>query len=376
YLTELRNLLFPSHLSIMQSSALTVAAAQAADRAVNLLLSGPAGGLSGSLLVGRHLDRSRMITFDMGGTSTDVALMNGEIRLTNKGRIADFPVAVPMADIHTIGAGGGSIAYIDEGGLLQVGPASAGADPGPACYNKGGNFATVTDANLILGRLKPDAFLGGKMRLLPERSAHAMTPLAAKLGISIEELAFGIIRIANEHMIQALRVISIQEGFDPRAFTLACFGGAGGLHFCDLAEALEMTEVIVPIHSGVLSALGMLATRPGRELVRTHRALVEDLDPTTLEGMFSELERQGRAELKQEGVDDSIAQRSLDLRYLGQTFTISVPFHDIGAFHKYHERQYGHTLEKPVEILNLRVHLEASQRPLKLPRLANTRTTP
>lgn len=371
YLTELREALSPASLSIMQSSGLTVAADQAADKAVNLLLSGPAGGLSGSMFIGTRLGARRLMTFDMGGTSTDVALVDHEIRLTNQGTVAGFPIGIPMADIHTIGAGGGSIAYVDDGGLLQVGPESAGADPGPACYGKGGERPTVTDANLVLGRLRADAFLGGRMALDRSAAEAAMTPLARELDISVTELAFGIVRIANEHMTQALRVISIQRGFDPREFTLACFGGAGGLHFCDLAETLQMRQAIVPVHSGVLSALGMLATAPGRELVQTHRAALSDVDAPTLERLFADLEHRGVEELAAEGVTDVDTRRSLDLRYRGQTFTINVPWLTVSksedAFHDEHERLYGHRLDKPVELLNVRVHQEAERAPIELP---------
>lgn len=373
YLTELRQSLSPGRLAIMQSSGLTIGAELAAQRAVNLLLSGPAGGLSGAMYIGSGMDHEKLMTFDMGGTSSDVALLDGKIRLTGQGRIAGLPVGVPMADIHTIGAGGGSIAYVDDGGLLQVGPASAGASPGPACYGKGGELPTVTDANLVLGRLRPDAFLGGAMTLDESASKRALTPIAEALDISIEDVAFGIVRIANEHMTQALRVISIQRGFDPRDFTLACFGGAGGLHFCDLAEALDMREAIVPVHSGVLSALGMLATPPGREMAQTFNQVMAEIDDAMLESRLEALESKGREELASEGVEDTEASWSLDLRYKGQTFTINIPWQGIAEstrqFHATHRAQYGHELEKDVELLNLRVHLEAKRQPPALPRI-------
>ncbi|MEX0942966.1 MAG: hydantoinase/oxoprolinase family protein [Pseudomonadales bacterium] len=371
YLTELGEALAPSSLSIMQSSGLTIASNQAANRAVNLLLSGPAGGLAASIFIGNVLNRHKLMTFDMGGTSTDVSLLDGAIKLTNEGRVAGFPVGVPMADIHTIGAGGGSIAYVDAGGLLQVGPESAGAEPGPACYGRGGTRPTVTDANLVLGRLREDAFLGGRMQLDRSAAEAAMAPLAQELGISIVQLAFGIIQIANEHMSQALRVISIQRGHDPREFTLACFGGAGGLHFCDLAESLQMTEAIVPINSGVLSAFGMLASPPGRELIQTHRCLLSALDAQRLADLYGELESQGKEELAAEGIEKFSIKRSLDLRYQGQTFTINVAYSSLDLstkeFHQAHKQQYGHDLDRPVEMLNLRVHLEADTRTLSLP---------
>ncbi|MDC1307160.1 hydantoinase/oxoprolinase family protein [Pseudomonadales bacterium] len=371
YLISLGTALAPSNLAIMQSSGLTISAKVAADRAVNLLLSGPAGGLAAALAIGHQTHQPRLMTFDMGGTSTDVALLEGEIRLTNQGKIASYPVAVPMADIHTIGAGGGSIAFVDAGGLLQVGPASAGAHPGPACYGRGGTAPTVTDANLVLGRLRSDAFLGGRMQLDRSAAANALQPLANQLQISVTELAFGIIRIANESMIQALRVISIQRGHDPRDFRLMSFGGAGGLHICDLADALDVTDAIVPLNSGVLSALGMLAAQPGRELVKTHQGILQQLHDEALTAELNALLTIAQQELKDEGIITTQHQYHLDLRYLGQTFSIAIAYHDITTaiadFHAMHLRLYGHALDKAVELVNLRVHVEAVQPPFTLP---------
>ena len=368
YLLSVQKSLMPSHVSIMQSSGVSISADQAAKRAVNLLLSGPVGGLQAAQLIAGN---TRLMTFDMGGTSTDVALIDGDITLTNESQIANIPIAVPMADIHTIGAGGGSIAYIDDGGLLQVGPASAGANPGPACYGLGGTQPTVTDANLVLQRLQADNFLGGKMKLAPDAASSALHPLADQLGLGIEDLAFGIIQIANEHMIQALRVISVERGFDPRDFTLVCFGGAGGLHFCDLAEALEMTHAIVPVNSGVLSALGMLAANPGREIIRTHRQLLSETTDAELRSLFQQLQEEGEAELESEGVINPGIKRSLDLRYYGQTFTLTTTYDSLASanaeFHELHEQRYGHRLDKPVELLNLRLRLEAPETQIILP---------
>jgi len=371
YLNSLSAALAPSNLAIMQSSGLTISAKVAAERAVNLLLSGPAGGLAAALAIGHQTHQPRLMTFDMGGTSTDVALLEGEIRLTNQGKIASYPVAVPMADIHTIGAGGGSIAFVDAGGLLQVGPASAGAHPGPACYGRGGTAPTVTDANLVLGRLRSDAFLGGRMQLDKSAAASALQPLADQLQISVTELAFGIIRIANESMIQALRVISIQQGHDPRDFRLMSFGGAGGLHICDLADALDVTDAIVPLNSGVLSALGMLAAQPGRELVKTHQGILHQLHDEALTAELNALLTIAQRELKDEGIIHTQHQYHLDLRYLGQTFSIAIAYHDITTaiadFHAMHSRLYGHALDKAVELVNLRVHVEAVRPPFTLP---------
>jgi len=254
------------NISVMQSSGGTIDASQAAKQAVHMLLSGPAGGMAGARFVAGCSGKTRLLTFDMGGTSTDVALIDGELKLTSEGSIGNYPVAVPMVDMHTIGAGGGSIASIDEGGLLQVGPQSAGAEPGPACYRRGGKFATVTDANLVLGRLRAESFLGGAMTLDTQAARKVIEPLAFELNMSVEAMAEGIIELANEHMARALRVMSVQRGIDPRQLTLVSFGGAGGLHVCALAKALAMKQAIVPINAGVLSALGMLVAPRARHL--------------------------------------------------------------------------------------------------------------
>lgn len=376
YLLSLGDRLVPSKLAIMQSSGLTIGAPLAADRAVNLLLSGPAGGLAAALYLSEQVKQPRIMTFDMGGTSTDVALLEGSIRLTNQGKVGAYPVAIPMADIHTIGAGGGSIAYVDVGGLLQVGPSSAGANPGPACYGQGGRAPTVTDANLIIGRLRSDAFLGGRMPLDIDAAKAALQPLATQLALPMVEVALGIIRIANEHMIQALRVISIQQGHDPRDFALMCFGGAGGLHVCDLADALQMRRAIVPVNSGVLSALGMLTAQPGRDLVKTHNCLLADVDASNLQTVLTALLDEAQQALTQEGITETRHQYAMDLRYQGQTYCIAIDFDDaaedkiaqaLKAFQDAHQQRYGHLLSRPVELVNLRVHLEALRPPLKLP---------
>ncbi|MGK0473278.1 MAG: N-methylhydantoinase A [Candidatus Azotimanducaceae bacterium] len=375
YLNALQEALAPAPVSIMQSNGLTISAAQAAYRAVNLLLSGPAGGLAAAQYIGKRTGKSRLMTFDMGGTSTDVALIEQHFTLTNTGTIAGMPIGVPMADIHTIGAGGGSVAYIDVGGLLRVGPESAGASPGPACYGNGGEKPTVTDANLILDRLSSARPLADGLQLNTEAATAAVGKLAEVLNQPIKLVAQGIIDIANEHMSQALRVISIQRGHDPRSFTLMCFGGAGGLHLCDLAESLEMTSAIVPIHGGVLSALGMLTAQPGRELARTLQKGTTEISLNELTSVLDSLADQGKRELADEGITEVDRRDSLDLRYQGQTFTLNLPFEGdltttANQFHNAHKRQYGHEMSRSVEILNGRVHLEATQIPPELPPLS------
>lgn len=363
YLSTLRERLAPSHLSIMQSSGVTIEAGHAAKRAVNLLLSGPVAGVSASAFMGKRLNRTQLMSFDMGGTSTDVALYAGSMKLTDEGKVARFPIAIPMADIHTIGAGGGSIAFIDEGGLLQVGPRSAGADPGPACYGLEAKEPTVTDANLVLGRLLADEFLGGQLPLSSEASTRVLTPIADRLNLRHEEAAKGIISLANEHMVQALREISVQQGYDPSEFTLVSFGGAGGLHFCDLAEALDIKSVIVPHMAGVFSAFGMLVSPPGRELVKTRRHRLADISDLDIQVLLDELTKEGVLELSAEGCDPDTLRiaPALDLRYIGQTFTLKLPWTDktlvSRAFHSLHESRYGHRLNHEIEMVNLRISI-------------------
>jgi N-methylhydantoinase A len=376
YLRRLGEGLRPASVTVMQSSGGTVSAAQAGRRAVRLLLSGPAGGLMGARFIGRQAGDTRLLTFDMGGTSTDVALIDGDIQLTSEGHIGPWPVAVPMVDMHTIGAGGGSIAYIDAGGLLQVGPESAGADPGPACYSRGGARPAVTDANLVLGRLQPDAFLGGAMTLDVRAARQAVARVAEPLGLTLEAAAGGIIDIANEHMAQALRVISVQRGIDPRDHVLVSFGGAGGLHVCALAEALGMRRALVPVQAGVLSALGMLAAPRARQLSRTLTGLLQDFSGEALEQALQSLAEAGIAAMREEGIPagDLEAGFSLDLRYRGQSYTLNLPWQGLEetgeAFHLLHNRRYGHRLDTPVELVNIRCNLHGHPPEIHLPPVA------
>ena len=353
-----------TNISVMQSSGGTIDAQQAASQAVHMLLSGPAGGMAGARYVAAYSGKTRLLTFDMGGTSTDVALIDGELQLTSEGSIGNYPVAVPMVDMHTIGAGGGSIASIDEGGLLQVGPQSSGADPGPACYQRGGTNATVTDANLVLGRLRPGSFLGGAMGLDKDAASKAIEPLATSLGLSIEAMAEGIIKLANEHMARALRVMSVQRGIDPRNLTLVSFGGAGGLHVCALAEALSMKDAIVPVNAGVLSALGMLVAPRARHLSQGHSALLKDINQEEIGALFNELADKGVQALNKEGINESDLDRilSVDVRYKGQSYTLNVEWQGIDKtsqdFHQIHQQRYGHKLGQDIELVTLRVKVQ------------------
>ncbi|MGB0712196.1 MAG: hydantoinase/oxoprolinase family protein [Gammaproteobacteria bacterium] len=378
YLERLTRGLRPASVSVMRSSGDTMDGTEAGRHGVHMLLSGPAGGLRGALHLGRSAGHERLLTFDMGGTSTDVALLDGGINLTNEGHIGAYPVAVPQVDMHTIGAGGGSLASVDAGGMLQVGPESAGADPGPACYGKGGARPTVTDANLVLGRLLPECFLGGHMSLDGDAARSAVGTVADALDMSIEEAARGIVRIANEHMAHALRVISVQRGLDPSAYTLMSFGGAGGLHVCALAEALGMKRAIIPVHAGVLSALGMIAAPRGRGLSQGFSGILDTLDRAGLEAAFQALEREGTGALRSEGVPEAElkTRRLADLRYLGQSYSLTLPWpenthvHEIAeAFHKAHEARYGHRMDESCELVNIRVHARGPDPGLCLPRL-------
>jgi N-methylhydantoinase A len=361
YLQRLESRAGGAKISVMQSSGNTIAAHQAGAEAVHMLLSGPAGGLAAARFIGEQVGRSQLLTFDMGGTSTDVALLDGAVGLTTEGKIGRYPVAVPMVDMHTIGAGGGSIARVDSGGMLLVGPESAGAEPGPACYSEGGGAATVTDANLLLGRLLPDAFLGGEMVLDRDAARLAMSRVAEALDCSIEAAAEGVVRVANEHMSQALRVISIQRGVDPREFTLVSFGGAGGLHVCALAESMGIRRALIPLYGGVLSALGMLVAPHGRELSRSRIVQLDQVVDAEIEREFEQLAQQGVEALLDEGVEQGKIDRlySVDLRYHGQSFTLNLPWQgrtvSQALFHQAHQERYGHCFDFPVELVNLRV---------------------
>jgi N-methylhydantoinase A len=345
-------------LQVMQSNGGMLAAGLAAQQAVRCILSGPAGGLVGSKEVAAAAGYERILTFDMGGTSTDVALIDGEAQITTNSHIGGLPIGVPMLAIHTVGSGGGSIAFRDSGGGLQVGPLSAGADPGPACYGVG-TLPTVTDANLLLGRIRPDLFFGGRMPLDIERAHRAFETLAAELDLAPQETQLGVVEIVNAHMARALSVISVEKGRDPREFTLVAFGGAGGLHGAELARQLGMPRVLVPRHAATLSALGMLLADVIKDYSRTVM-LPGDIEFADLERAISPLVAQGRADLAAQGFDSeqTAIEAGADLRYAGQSFELSVPFSTalMTDFHQAHQAAYSyHDVHAKVEIVNLRV---------------------
>jgi N-methylhydantoinase A len=354
---------------VMQSSGGIVSAGIAAREPVRTILSGPAGGLVGACEVARRAGYSRILSFDMGGTSTDVALaeVSGREALStsNELQVAGIPVAVPMLNVHTVGAGGGSLARFDPGGALQVGPQSAGADPGPICCGRG-TEPTVTDADLVLGRLCPEFFLGGRMVLDEARARRSFEKVKGSIK-SVEAFAEGIARVADATMERALRVISIERGYDPREFTLATFGGAGPLHACALARSLRIPRVLVPRMPGALSALGILTADVVRDYSKT---VMLPPAPSRLERDFLKLERRGSQEMEAEGLK-AVALRSVDMRYAGQGYELSVDWTRdfVSRFHHAHKRHYGYAdARRPVEVVNVRVRMAAATEPVRFPR--------
>jgi N-methylhydantoinase A len=346
-------------LRVMQSNGGSISAHTAMNESVRTILSGPAGGAVGAYEIGKQVAAEKTISFDMGGTSTDVSLMDGGLSFTLESEIVGYPVKVPMIDIHTVGAGGGSIASIDLGGSLKVGPESAGAEPGPICYGKGDRI-TVTDAHLYLGRLIPEHFLGGYMTLEADRLKIPFSQMAEDLGLSAIEMAEGILSVANTAMEKAIRVISVERGYDPREFTLLTFGGAGGMHAAFLARLLSVPRVLVPNNPGILSAIGMLIADMIKDYSLTVMLNQFDTDHDQLRNLFNSLERKGLNDLISEGVNEKniLLERYLDMRYEGQSYEIIVPFRDdfIEGFHGLHEKKYGYRNgDKPIEIVNLRL---------------------
>lgn len=364
-------------LRVMQSSGGSLSARAASSEPVRTVLSGPAGGVVGARAVARRAGFEKIITFDMGGTSTDVCLVDGAVRTTSEAVVAGCPIRVPVIDIHTVGAGGGSIAWVDPGGLLRVGPQSAGADPGPACYGKGGSL-TVTDANLFLGRLHAETPLAGRLRMKPARVKRPLASLARKLGLRAEGAAEGVLAIANATMEKALRVISMERGHDPREFALVAFGGAGPMHAADLARTLQIPTVIVPQMAGVLSALGLLFADVAKDYSRTLLVRADDAGWKVAKGVFDDLARRARRQMRAEGVrpDDLLIERSLDLRYAGQSYELTVPATPrfVDRFHRLHAKRYGHAdRAHVVELVNVRLRAIGREPRPPLPRAAAMR---
>ena len=392
YLQSLRSRLSvgrPTKIYVMQSSGGITPLETAATQPVRTVLSGPAGGVVGALGMGRGAGFDHIVSFDMGGTSTDVALLEGRLQVTAEAEVAGLPVCVPMLNIHTVGAGGGSLARIDSGGALRVGPESAGADPGPICYGKG-TQPTVTDANLLLGRLRPENFLGGEFRLDLDRTRALFREWIGKqnLAWSPEELATGIVRVVNATMEKAIRVVSIEQGYDPRDFSVLSFGGAGALHACELAAALSMPQVIVPPAPGALSAYGILVSDVVKDFSRTTPMLLskERFSETAqnIGRLLGELEDEARSRYKVEGWKGRPhIESSVDLRYQGQGYELRVPWRRspelLNDFHVAHQRRFGYQHPgKQVELVTLRVRASLAQPEwevgsLKVPRRQKTK---
>ncbi|MGE3727839.1 MAG: hydantoinase/oxoprolinase family protein [Candidatus Sericytochromatia bacterium] len=331
---------------LIQSNGGSLSLSEVAEKPVSCVLSGPAGGLIGAWETGQQLGQNQLLTLDMGGTSTDVALLNGQLPLQSEALISGLPLKLPMLAIHTVGAGGGSLISVDAGGALRVGPESAGADPGPLCYGKG-QVLTVTDAQVFLGRIPATRQLGGHVALQSAPLQAAFEALGQKLGISAQAVALGSLSVANARMERALRVVSVEKGQNPAAFTLFCFGGAGGLHACELAESLGIRQIIIPAHAGVFSALGMLYAPEIRDYARTVLAEVTLAENEALAQSFARLQALAEVDFQLPLGSLQIAnnsmglqsQASLELRYPGQSYELNVPYsaHAVSDFHQLHQ---------------------------------------
>jgi len=369
--TRLRGNGFRSPFLVMQSTGGAISVAEATEKPCQLFLSGPAGGVIGSLFLGESLGYRNIFTFDMGGTSTDVSvILDGRPAMVTRSKLAEFDASLPKLDIHTIGAGGGSIAWIDHGVLLRVGPQSAGAEPGPACYNRGGKEATVSDANVVLGYIDPELFLDGRMPIDPELAEEAIKRLGERLGLTMIETAVGIVEVANSNMVNAIRAVTVEKGHDPRDFAMMCFGGAGPLHAAALMEELGIPITIIPYTATVHSAFGFVCSNICHHLVIS-RYVRNPEHPGPFNEVFGQLEERGRASLRKEGVGESdmVFERYADLRYCGQVFEIAISLprgelraEDVSAvkskFEETYDSLYGKGTgwkEAGMEVINFRL---------------------
>ena len=376
YLGRLADEAGAEHFTIMGSNGGTIPVERARKEPVHTVLSGPAGGVVGALTWARRSGHDHVISFDMGGTSTDTSLCPGRPLRTREFEIAGQPTSIPVIDIHTVGAGGGSLARLDAGGALRVGPQSAGADPGPICYGRGGTGVTVTDAHVWLGRLPADAFLGGDETLDREAIRVPLEEIAARLGTNIDDAAEGVLAVADTAMEGALRVISVERGYDPADFAIVAFGGAGGLHVAELTRRLGAQKAIVPPDPGLLSAYGMLASPVSRETARTVLLSTADHDTgSAIDRTLAELEGQARSEMLDESISeaDLTAELWVDARYTGQSFELRVPATDwIQHFHTAHEERYGHRREaSSIEAVTLRAIVTAPRPSVQVTRLTD-----
>ncbi len=374
---KLTNLGMAKVYYLMQSNGGTATFEMGKKAPINAVESGPVAGVIGAAAIGKLIGEPNIISLDVGGTTAKTSLVkNGVPRITTDYKIerrtgyAGYPVLSPTIDIVEIGAGGGSIAWVDQAGALRIGPVSAGADPGPACYGQGGDQPTVTDANVLAGRINPDYFLGGEIRLDVTSTRQAMQPLADHFGLSPEEAAMGVIRLADANMVNAIKLVSVRRGHDPRDFVLVAFGGGGGMHTAALARELRVKKVVIPTDPGVFSAWGMLVTDLRQDFIRTSIRRADQLDPTGLAGIFKEMEAQALINLQEQGLpaERVFFQRFADMRYKGQEHTVKVPIPagQISAsqlqgvneqFHQLHQQAYTFRLETPIELVNY--HLTA-----------------
>ena len=362
---------------LMQSNGGTATFDMGKQAPINAVESGPVAGVIGAAVIGKFLGEPNVISVDVGGTTAKTSLVkNGTPRITTEYKIewrrgyAGYPILAPTIDIVEIGAGGGSIAWVDEAGALRIGPVSAGADPGPACYGKGGHKPTVTDANVLAGRINPDYFLGGEIDLDLENARQAMQPIAGAFSVSLEEAVMGVIRLADANMVNAIKLVSVRRGHDPRDFVLVAFGGGGAMHAAALARELRVKKIIIPVNPGVFSAWGMLMTDLRQDFIRTSIRRTDRIAPAELAGIFAGLEQQAMQNLQAQGVPEErvLFQRFADMRYKGQEHTVKVPvpggqfsaaqLRDIDEqFHRLHEQAYTFRLDTPVEMVNY--HLTA-----------------
>ena len=383
---RIANLFGDARLFVIQANGGATTVETARSCAVATVNSGPAGGVVAAAWYGRRHQRERIVSVDMGGTSFDIGLIeHGMSQVTTEGSFQGLPVKLPILDLHIIGAGGGSIAWIDSGGALNVGPRSAGAHPGPACYGRGGREATVTDANLVLGRLDPLSFHGGRTVLDRAAAKAATTVLADRLGLSIEDTALGIIKVVNANMVKGIATVTVQRGIDVREFALLSFGGAGGLHAVDLARELEMSEAIIPPLPGVFSAIGLLVADVRHDFVTALGGIITTAaDANELERKFQGMEDDARQSLRAEGFGEEAIRlvRSADLKVAGQTYelTVRLPgpgpltsnglFALVDAFSRLYRERYAFFFEgEPIELVNLRVAAFGVNDPIELPSL-------
>jgi N-methylhydantoinase A len=372
----------PSDLYIMQSSGGVMTSATAVEKSVHTVLSGPAAGALAAMWMGRKAGFENLISIDMGGTSADVSLMSrGKLAFAKESTVAGHVIKVPTIDINSVGAGGGSIAWVDSGGALQVGPASAGAYPGPACYGRGGTRPTVTDANLVLGRLNPDYFLGGEMKVDKEAARRAIHDHVTRpLKLTLEQSAEGILRVVNATMVRGIRRVSVERGYDPRDFTLFAFGGGGPLHGAMLAAELNIPQILIPSIAGVGSAMGCIVADFRHDYTQTQIAKLRALPLARVQSLFAQLERKALTQMHKEGLpsDRVVLLRSLDMRYAGQGYELEVPV-PAGAiasatldqvessFRDLYRQAYGYQPEDPVEVVTFRVVAVGNLPELELP---------